>query len=285
MTALSKYEVLEASAQWRASPEADHREVLLSFGKTTLVISDFNEAPLTHWSLMATHQIAQGQQGAAVFAADDDGHETLEVTDPLMIEAITAISDASRRGKSGSNRRWPLRLLAVAMLAGMLLWQGPGLLRQQARALITGEHAVLLSDRILARLPQACTTPDGSRALQALLPGVPIRILPLDQSAANRLPDGRILLSNTDLVETGSDAADVLSKLSAAQTAPDVLTRWSRSAPLSDIINLLRAGALSPDQVSALAEIATTGPASPSTDTVAGITDQQWVALQGICDR
>ena len=53
MTAFREYERLEATGLWRATPEAQRREVLVSVGEATLTISDFQGRALTHWSLAA----------------------------------------------------------------------------------------------------------------------------------------------------------------------------------------------------------------------------------------
>jgi len=46
MTALSKYDRLEATGLWRADPEAQRREVIVSIGNATLVIADINDRHL-----------------------------------------------------------------------------------------------------------------------------------------------------------------------------------------------------------------------------------------------
>ena len=51
MTALSEYQRLEASGLWRASPEDQRSDVIVSIGDATLVITDLRENPLAHWSL------------------------------------------------------------------------------------------------------------------------------------------------------------------------------------------------------------------------------------------
>ena len=53
MTALKKYARLEATALWRAGPDVQRREVIVSIGDATLVISDLKDQALTHWSLAA----------------------------------------------------------------------------------------------------------------------------------------------------------------------------------------------------------------------------------------
>ena len=53
MTAIKKYARLEASGLWKESKKCDFIEVLITFGKTSVVLSDYKDTPLTHWSLAA----------------------------------------------------------------------------------------------------------------------------------------------------------------------------------------------------------------------------------------
>ena len=53
MTALTRYQRIEATGLWRARPEDQRREVVVSLGEATLVITDLNDRALTHWSLAA----------------------------------------------------------------------------------------------------------------------------------------------------------------------------------------------------------------------------------------
>ena len=53
MTALTQYQRLESSGLWREAPDAQRREVIVTFGDASIIITDKNERPLTHWSLAA----------------------------------------------------------------------------------------------------------------------------------------------------------------------------------------------------------------------------------------
>lgn len=53
MTALDKYQRIEALGLWRADNVSQRKDVLISIGETTLLISDMQEQPLAHWSLAA----------------------------------------------------------------------------------------------------------------------------------------------------------------------------------------------------------------------------------------
>ncbi|MEM6897041.1 MAG: hypothetical protein AAF576_06645 [Pseudomonadota bacterium] len=100
MTALKDYARLETTGLWRAQAEAQRREVGVSFGDATLVISDANGRPLTHWSLAAVTRQNPGAM-PALFAPDSAEVETLELEDDDMIRAIEQVQKViAKRGPS-----------------------------------------------------------------------------------------------------------------------------------------------------------------------------------------
>ena len=56
MTALSKYDRLEATGLWRATRDTQRREVFVSIGDATLVISDLTDRAVAHWSIAAVER-------------------------------------------------------------------------------------------------------------------------------------------------------------------------------------------------------------------------------------
>ena len=53
MTALKEYDRLECTGLWRSGPADQRREVAVSFGEATLVLTDMQNRALAHWSLAA----------------------------------------------------------------------------------------------------------------------------------------------------------------------------------------------------------------------------------------
>ena len=80
MTALKQYDRLEATGLWRPAPQDQRREVVLTFGDATLVISDNAMRPLAHWSLAAINRSNPGER-PAIFLPGPDAAETLEIDD------------------------------------------------------------------------------------------------------------------------------------------------------------------------------------------------------------
>ena len=97
-TALDRYLRLEATGIWRDAPGAQPREVIVSFGRTTLMLRDSAERPLAHWALAGTHAI-DVRDGATIFATGPETGETLAIRDRDMIEAIAAVSRAAERAR------------------------------------------------------------------------------------------------------------------------------------------------------------------------------------------
>ena len=67
-TALKKYARLEASALWRAHPDDQRKEVIISIGDATLMISDMRDQAITHWSLAVVKRANPGKGHSATSA-------------------------------------------------------------------------------------------------------------------------------------------------------------------------------------------------------------------------
>ena len=110
MTALDRYVRLEAVGLWRETPEADPREVVVSFGNTTLVLTDLAEHPLGHRALAGVS--ALGRDGGPHRLCDDRrGGETLTIRDSDMVAAIAAVvrrrPQPRRRAPAAADRADP----------------------------------------------------------------------------------------------------------------------------------------------------------------------------------
>ncbi len=92
MTALNQYQRLEAAGIWRETPQAQARDVIVSFGDATLVLTDpRSEVPLAHWSLPAVMRLNPGKNPARYAPGGVDADEELEIEDDLMIAAIAKL--------------------------------------------------------------------------------------------------------------------------------------------------------------------------------------------------
>ncbi len=285
MTALSEYERLESSGLWRGPPEEQNpdvepqrREVIVSFGNASIVLSDKNDNPLAHWSLPAIQRL-NPKERPAIYSPDSDAVETLELSDDTMIGAIEKISAEIERMRPRPGRlRWGLLggfISAAAALA--VFWLPDAMIRHTvsvvptAKRLEIGQSLVADIKRVSG---QACTTPFGTRALDALgtrlsnNKPVQLMVLPSGVTKATHLPGGFILL-NRALIEDYEEpdvAAGYILAEQLRREDVDPLEPLLRSAGLRTTFTLLTTGDISDEALANYAEhLLTTPPAEIST--------------------
>ncbi len=206
MTALSKYDRLEATGLWRGTPETQKREVVVSVGDATLVISDLNDRAVTHWSLAAIERSAD-VDGRAVFFPDGDPGETLEFapTEAEMIDAIDTLRHAVARARPRPGRlRWlgaAVSVLAVAAVA--VIWL-PGALVDHAMRVVPPVKEAEIGAALLVRIERVAGTRCRSAAARTALAALAERtgaarivIVPGGVREALALPGGTVLLNRT----------------------------------------------------------------------------------------
>jgi len=210
MTALEQYSRLEATGLWREAPDAQRRDVLVSLGDATLMISTLSEVALAHWSLPAVARLNPGRR-PALYSPGADTEERLEIDDPDMITAIETVRAAidRKRPHPGRLRFWIGAGLAAAMLGLAVFWF-PGALTRQTVALLPEASRAEIGTRLLQEIGRLagpiCTNPRGSTALNRLArrtfgEGAPrVALLPSSVPETLALPGG-ILVANAGLVE------------------------------------------------------------------------------------
>lgn len=270
MTALSRYQKLECPGLWRPHAGAQRREVVVSFGKASLVLADGRSGtPLSHWSLPAVRRRNPGEM-PAIFVPDAgdgaDSAEMLELDEAEMVAALDTIqaSLGRRRGRGRLRSVLASAALVVALLGGVL-WL-PGALQHHALSVIPPAGRAEIDRQILADLasrghPQ-CSEAAGLRALarmqERLLGTSGRRLLRIVDHAAPRsmaLPGGQIVL--TRALVMAHDGPEVMAgfvlaaQLSAQQTDP--LAPVLDHAGVFATVRLLTTGALPPGSVSGFA--------------------------------
>ncbi|MCB1357335.1 MAG: hypothetical protein KDK53_12820 [Maritimibacter sp.] len=213
MTALKKYQRLEAPGLWRVAPEAQRLNVSVSIGDATLTLSDHRNRPLVHWSLPAVHRLNPGATPALYAPSiDRDEPETLEIDEPEMIEAIEIVRRAIDRSRPRTGR---LRLaLTVAILAASatlaIFWLPEALVRHTVSVLPDATRTAI-GDRLLDRIVRVTGQPCDAHRGQAALDRLADRVLGAENagrvfvfasgiSGAFHLP-GRIVLLDRAQVE------------------------------------------------------------------------------------
>ena len=268
MTALPEYERLEATGLWRPDPQAQRREVIVSFGDATLMIAEAHGlTALAHWSIAAAERRNPGRM-PAIYAPGPDAAEELEIDDTVMVGAIDKVHARLRARRPRPGRlRGALLGGALALVLGLgILWL-PGELRRHTAAVLPPSARAEIGEAVLADLARLTGPPCGGAAAQAALgrlsdrlfpdAGMRIVVLPASLTGVRPLP-GRIMAVGAPLVED-HETADVLAghllaaSLAARQTDP--MRRLLDWAGLRATFRLLTAGRLPPGVLPGYGEV------------------------------
>lgn len=256
MTALQEYERLECSGLWRDGPEAQRREVIVSFGDATLVISEvLSGRAITHWSLPAVVRLP-GQGLPARYAPSPEAEEELEIDDEAMVAAIAKVHHLieARRPHPGRLRRALLGGALAAVAGTLVFWIPDALVRHTAASLPFAKRQEIgraaLAD--LARLTGTpCSSPEGQEALarlheRLLGPAGEIYVVPDGVGRSLVLPGGIVVLGRAfiEAADAPEVAAGEVLAANLAATAEDPLVTVLRHAGLRATFTLLTTGDL-----------------------------------------
>jgi hypothetical protein len=254
-TALTKYDRLEATGLWRQTRDEQRREVVVSIGDATLVISDMNDQAITHWSLAAVERQGSSDR-PAVFNPDGDPNETLELSndEAEMIEAIDTLRRAvlKARPRPGRLRFLGLAVSLTSVIAAMVFWL-PDALQNHTLSVVPDVTRAKIGDALLTRIERVAGTPCSNRtagpalktiALRTKAPRVVILRSGVRDSVA--LPGGTVLLNKSlveDFEEPDVAAGFILAELQRA-TDRDPLEALLDHAGLRASFTLLTTGNL-----------------------------------------
>lgn len=215
MTVLREFERLEAAGLWRASPDAQRRDVIISVGDATLTITDMQDRVLAHWSLAAVERANPGVF-PALFHPDGDPGEQLEIPqdETTMLEAIEKVRTAIERARPHPGRLRVMSILgSLALVALLVVFGLPGLMQNHAVKVVPEIKTKAIGQALLGRIErvsgQACATPEASPILAKLAARTDVRQMVIMRSgvaSSLHLPGGIVLL-NRSLVEDFEDPA------------------------------------------------------------------------------
>lgn len=258
MTALNKYQRLETGGRWRESAGAEARDVVVSFGEATLVLTDpRTDIPLTHWSLPAVMRLNPGKMPARYAPGPDDA-ELLEVDDDLMISAIEKIHDVIEANRPPRGRLRGVMMLAALAMATMAaaVW-GPSALLRHAADIAPPAQRAEIGRMVLAEVERSsgstCSRPAGDMvrhrlAARLIGPEADIAILPTPIRGARRLP-GLLTILGVDQIGEAATPETVAGHILAAQARAaeaDPLLDALRYAGPRATLSLLTNGSLPP---------------------------------------
>lgn len=203
----------------------------MSLGDATLVLSDpRTDTPLSHWSLPAVIQLNPGAIPATYAPGAEGIDETVQIDDPLMIQAIAKVQGAiaTHRAHTGRLRSTLLVVAILAVLGGVVLWM-PNVLISHAARIAPPAQARDIGTAILADLETtsgtACARDSGQAVLdwlapQLVGPNARIRVLPSPLGGARRLP-GDLYVMGNDLLQNAPGPETAVAHLIAARLAVD----------------------------------------------------------------
>ena len=302
-TVLEQYQRLEAEGVWRPDPEAQRLDVILSIGEATLTFSDPNEQILTHWSLAALYRMNPGQR-PAVYTPGADAPDTLEISDPDMIEALERVLKAIRKGQAHPGRlRASILIGSVALVLLISVTWMPGAVTRYTASILPEVAGASIGGDVLTQIHRVtgapCSDPAGLRALAVLEAKLfpdrerEIVILPSALTGTAHLPGGRILVDHrlVEDVDTPNVVANAVLAENRAYETGDPVTRLLRDLGLGAAFRLLTTGEVNPETVAAYAEalIADAEVVAPDSTPPEGdgpvLSDSNWIALQQICEE
>jgi len=280
MTALKQFERLECLGLWREGIDAQRREVTVSFGNATLVISDSASRPLTHWSLAAVERLNPGEM-PALFAPDDEAIETIEIDDETMVEAVETVRKAvvKSRPKPGRLRSLGVTLSVASVVALGVFWLPDALIRQTidvVPASKRGEIGATLLGHAQRLTGSSCRNPIGLAALERLRSRLfkedarpDFVVVPDGIQRAIPLP-GNILLISRHVVEGTEDPAVAAGYILMARSTAlthDPLEKMLETVGIRATLTLLTTGDLPNDVLRDYAEVMVTqGTEAPNTN-------------------
>lgn len=281
MTALDQFSRLESGGLWRPDPDAQRREVTVSFGEATLVISDSAGRPLTHWSLPAVQRLNSGER-PAVFTPASDAVETLEISDDFMIDAMEKVRKTVKRRRSRPGRLRNMGIFAVfAGIVGLGVFWLPNALIREAQSVVPSVKRAEIGATLLGHIQrvtgQTCRSTLGTQALDELHAralgtdaGGQVFVVPSGPDTAVYLPGGMIVM-NRDLIEDTEDPAVVAGHIIAAAAqvrVQDPLAALLQEVGIGTTFTLLTTGEIAPDTLRDYAETLFANPPARANDTL-----------------
>lgn len=255
MTALKEYKRLEAIGLWRERAGDQRREVIVSLGEVSLVMSAASGSALGHWSLPAVERLNPGTV-PALFAPAPDSEEELELSDPEMIAAIERIRSAVERTRPHPGR---LRLYLVGGLMALTILLGvfwlPDALIRQTVSLLPSAKRLDIGHQMLSEIATIAGRPCGGEGGRAALtrlaartygPDAPPRIVVFPATIPDTLTlPGNIVIASAALAEDHETPEVMAGYLLAERTrseARDPVEALLRDAGLGVTFRLLTTG-------------------------------------------
>lgn len=264
MTALDEYKRLEALGLWRERSEDQRREVIVSMGESTLVMSSANGAALGHWSLAAVERLNTGK-APALYAPARDSEEELEIADADMVEAIERIRTAIARSRPRPGRLRLVLGLGFTLAAGALgIFWLPGALTRQTVSMLPEAKRIEIGQQLLGQMTTIAGRPCTGRGGRTALARLAVRTFGTEDTPQlvlfpSTIPDtlslpGNIIAASAALAEdfeTPEVLAGYLLAEATRRAVRDPLETFLTEAGLGVTFHLLTTGEVREDAIHA----------------------------------
>jgi hypothetical protein len=279
MTALKEYDRLECTGLWRSGPAEQRREVAVSFGDATIVLTDMQNRALAHWSLAAIN-LQKHTGDTSILRPGSDSDESLEISDRVMLEALAKVHKAIERNRPHPGRLRLILALVIVIIIGMIsaIW-GPKAIISYASTVVPQVKRVQLGDALAQRIGQLagpyCSSPEGNHTVQKLADRLNtdrtlrLLVLPGQRTLPITLPGGKVILFENMLTTSDDPAVTagyILSALAAFDHQDPLRAYLEQAGPFTSL-SLVASNNLSKTQVDQLAKIALSQPQTPSPQT------------------
>ena len=290
MTAIQKYSRLESTAKWIETQFIEPKDVIISFGKKTLVITNFQDKPLAHWSLTSTNIISKNRN-EAIFSPDPEGIEKLIVEDKNMIEAIELFISKKNIKKKKINLLF--FFIPVILILIILITYNKNYKYYFLPLISDAQETQILNDDIIKHIKSygpVCQSPSGEKAISKLKKSLgnsfdDIEILVLSNQSVNsiHLPSSTLILSKSFLNET-KNSLDFVSLMHQVNYERNNRIPLKKIIEKNSMLNIFRfvIGLTNSLKINSLNELEMR-PRKTDIKEIKVLSDHSWVAIKNIC--
>lgn len=151
MTALKKFSRLEAKAVWIENSDKSPKQVILSFGKSSIIISDENGFPIDHWNFNSIIIISESKD-ETIFSQESNKIEKLIIKDDEMIKAIVLICNSEYKPTRYVLRTTKIFRSIVFLMFISIFFYFPNILRQMVFEVTEPRYEAIFYENVLNKL-------------------------------------------------------------------------------------------------------------------------------------
>ncbi|MEM6971821.1 MAG: M48 family metallopeptidase [Pseudomonadota bacterium] len=264
MTASPEHDTLEGVGRYFDGESARSQEVIIGFGKRSIVIFQHGDQAIAHWPLGALRATRGGGIGELTLMPGHDSDEQLVIDDPTMIGIIKKVCpDLYRKPRGGAGMRkavvWAglasgsVAAIIFVLIPAMAVQLAPLIPYERERAM--GDATMEQLSTIMARGSRfddgICDGPRGLAALEKMTARLephsnidrPIQVDVIDASIPNAFaaPGGRMALTRglLSMAETPEEVAGVLAHEMGHDLHRDPMVGLLRQAGSTGVLSML----------------------------------------------